>query len=261
MKRLLQICLLLICLVGFGKLYAQTEITFYTTKGNIKVMLTDTLTPVTVDSFKARVRKKFYDGLIFHRVIDGFVIQGGDPLGTGFGTPGYSTPDEPDTPTLKNVPGSIAMANSGPGTNGCQFYFNLVNNTHLDGIYTVFGMVTTGFSVVQTIGHVPVDANKKPITPVYIDSVRITQSAAAVNTIANTVKAPAIYPNPCRGTFTISLPVITTNLDILNTAGQIVYHTTANGKLNVDLHNQPAGVYVVRINNATGTAETKFIIQ
>lgn len=260
MKGLIKICLLSICIIGFIRAQAQTELTFYTTKGNIKVQLTDALTPITVDSFIVRVKQKFYDGVIFHRVISGFVVQGGDPTGTGSGVPPYHTPDEIDTPTLKNVQGSIAMANNGPGTgtDGCQFYFNLVNNNFLDGKYTVFGMTTSGFSVVQTIGHVPTNSSDKPITNVYMDSVRVTKRLA-IPTINNNI-AVNIYPNPGKGLFNIELPTLT-QLQILNATGQPVYSTSNIGKATIDLRDQPAGVYIVRITNESGTALGKLVLQ
>jgi cyclophilin family peptidyl-prolyl cis-trans isomerase len=259
MKNLIKVFVLALCLISFNKAGAQTELTFYTTKGIIKVQLTDALTPITVDSFIARVKKKFYDGLTFHRVIDGFVVQGGDPLGNGTGDPGYATPDEPDTPTLKNVQGSIAMANKGAGTNGCQFYFNLVNNASLNGIYTVFGMVTSGFSNVQTIGHVPVDANNKPLTPVYMDSVRITKRLA-VPILENNI-AMRISPNPCNGVCNINLPAIVTNVDVVNIEGRTVYHAEATGTLEINLRDQPKGLYIVHVTNEHGTFETKLVVQ
>ncbi len=259
MKNLLQIGAIAALLACSYNASAQTELTYYTSMGNFKVALTDTRTPRTVDSFKARVLHKFYDGLIFHRVIAGFVIQGGDPLGTGYGGPGYTTPDEFDT-SLKNVTGSIAMANSGPNTNGSQFYFNLVNNASLNGGYTVFGMVTTGLSVVQNIGLVPVNSADKPLTDVVIDSIRITKYPAAVAAVANELNV-AVYPNPCRGSFNIDLPEVATKVEVLSVSGQLVYTTAGKGTLKIDLRNQPAGLYMVRGSNANGSFERKVIVQ
>ncbi len=259
MKNLIKIFVLAIYLISFNRAGAQTEVTFYTTKGSFKVALTDTLTPVTVDSFKARVSQKFYDGLIFHRVIDGFVVQGGDPLGTGFGGPGYTLPDEFSSP-LKNIQGTIAMANTGmPHSGGSQFYFNLVNNSSLDGKYTVFGQVTTNFTVVQTIGHVPVDANNKPLTNVYMDSIRITKRLAVPN-LENNI-AIHISPNPCNGICSIDLPAVATKVDIVNIEGKAVYHTEAMGIIKIDLQDQPKGLYIVHIINEKGAFETKLVVQ
>lgn len=260
MNKIKKLCLLALCAVCSYTADAQTEVTYYTSMGNFKIMLTDTLTPRTVDSFIARVAEKFYDGLIFHRVIDNFMIQGGDPLGTGTGGPGYTIPDE-FVSSLKNVPGALAMANSGPNTNGCQFYINLVTNTHLDNHYTVFGMVTNNFTVVQDIGHVTTNSSDKPVTNVVIDSIRITNlSTAAVSSIGNGV-ATTIYPNPARGMLTIDLPGITTKVELLNMAGRIVYSTEAKGKLMIDLHDLAVGLYIVRLSNEYGASESKVVVQ
>lgn len=262
MNNCYKICLFALCLMGIYKAGAQTELTYYTSMGNFKVMLTDTLTPITVDSFKARVSRKFYDGLLFHRVIDNFVIQGGDPLGNGTGGPGYATPDEYH-PSLKNVAGSLAMANSGANTNGSQYYVNLVNNASLNNRYTVFGMVTTGFSVVQAIGQVPTNpSNNKPVTNVYTDSIRITQQPGPTLIPAiNTAGGANLYPNPCRGAFTISLPALETKVEVINTQGQVIYHNSARGFLRIDLGSQPAGLYLVRLTNAAGSIQSRLMVQ
>jgi cyclophilin family peptidyl-prolyl cis-trans isomerase len=205
-----KILLLTLFAIGVLRTNAQTEATWYTSMGDFKTVLTDTLTPETVDSFIARVSEKFYDGLIFHRVIDNFMIQGGDPLGTGSGGPGYSFDDE-FVPSLKNVPGALAMANSGPNTNGSQFFINLITNAHLDNHHTVFGMTSVGFSIVQDIGNVATNSSNRPLTDVVIDSIRITNlyTPAGITSIAG-VGNISIYPNPCRGIFHIQLPNIAT---------------------------------------------------
>lgn len=260
MKKLTKVAVFLLALLAFGVAHAQTEVTYYTTMGNFKIMLTDTLTPRTVDSFIARVAGKFYDGLIFHRVIDGFMIQGGDPLGDGTGGPGYTTPDE-FVPSLKNVPGALAMANSGPNTNGSQFFINLVTNSYLNNHYTVFGMVTTGFPVVQSIGHVATDSHDKPLTNVVIDSIRITSFASAsVGSLPSGV-AFSVFPNPSCGAFVFNLPATATSLEILNMAGQVVLTMQATATTTVDLSNQPKGLYVARISGCKGSAEMKLVLQ
>ncbi len=155
----------IMCFLNTAK--AQTtDVRFFTSMGTFDIELTDNLTPVTVDSFLARVTRNFYDGLIFHRVIKNFMIQGGDPLGNGSGGSGSTIPDE-FHPSLKNVPRALSMANKGtPNTGDCQFFINLVTNSHLDNKHTVFGMVTDslGFSVVQAIGNTPTDVSDKPLT-------------------------------------------------------------------------------------------------
>ena len=116
----------------------------------------------------------FYDGIIFHRVIDGFMIQGGDPQGTGIGGPGYTIKDEfTDNDLDKNNRGTISMANSGPDTGGSQFFINIVDNNFLDGKHSVFGKVIRGMDVVDEISKVEKDANDKPLEEVKIIKARI----------------------------------------------------------------------------------------
>jgi peptidyl-prolyl cis-trans isomerase A (cyclophilin A) len=261
MKLLSNILLMGVCCMGFGAAQGQTEATWYTSKGMFKTVLTDTLTPITVDSFIARVSEKFYDGLIFHRVINNFMIQGGDPLGTGFGGPGYSIVDE-FHPTLKNVPRALAMANTSmPNTNGSQFFINLVTNSPLNNKHTVFGMVTENFSVVQAIGLVPTNASDKPLTDVVIDSIRITNLYSNVVGNVGSALQTKVSPNPCRGVATVTLPQVATTVTITNMAGETVYETTGTGRQTVDLREQPVGLYMVRIANGTGYAVHKLIVQ
>lgn len=141
-----------------------------TTMGNITIAL-DPAMPITAGNFETLVSKGFYDGTIFHRVINGFMIQGGDPTGTGMGGPGYSIPDEPTNET--NSPGAIAMANTGqPNSGGSQFFINLVNNSALqpgfDSHYPVFGNVVEGMDVVNAIGNVQTDSNNRPLQNITI---------------------------------------------------------------------------------------------
>ncbi|MBR9859831.1 peptidylprolyl isomerase [bacterium] len=158
---------------------AQTEVMFFTNYGNFIVELNDSLAPITAGNFKDLVEQKYYDGVIFHRVIDNFMIQGGDPTGTGSGGPGYTIPDE-FHPSLSNVQRTISMANSGPNTGGSQFFINLVNNTYLDynkmpfsSRHAVFGEVTSGFDIVQTIGKVQTNSSDRPLEDVVMDSIRV----------------------------------------------------------------------------------------
>ncbi|MCX6709381.1 MAG: peptidylprolyl isomerase [Candidatus Woesearchaeota archaeon] len=123
--------------------------------------------PVTAGNFKKLAEDGFYNGVIFHRVMNGFMIQGGDPTGTGYGGPGYSIKDEFTTHN-KNSRGTIAMANSGPNTGGSQFFINLVDNTHLNSKHPVFGEVVQGMNVVDAIAGVPVNSANKPLTEVKI---------------------------------------------------------------------------------------------
>jgi peptidylprolyl isomerase len=135
--------------------------------GNITIAL-DPDMPITAGNFETRIQKGYYDGIIFHRVINGFMIQGGDPTGTGQGGPGYTIQDE-FTSHNKNSRGAIAMANTGlPNSGGSQFFVNLVDNNYLDGKHPVFGNVIGGMDVVDAIGKVQTDANGRPLQNVTI---------------------------------------------------------------------------------------------
>jgi cyclophilin family peptidyl-prolyl cis-trans isomerase len=146
---------------------------FETSMGNFTIELFEAQTPKTVDNFVKLAEKNFYDGVIFHRVIDGFMIQGGDPTGTGRGGPGYQFADEIH-PQLKHTgEGILSMANAGPNTNGSQFFITLVPTPHLDGKHTVFGKVVEGMDVVKKIGKTPTARGDRPVTDVVMKSVRI----------------------------------------------------------------------------------------
>jgi peptidylprolyl isomerase len=123
--------------------------------------------PVTAGNFESLVKKGFYDGVIFHRVIDGFMIQGGDPTGTGTGGPGYMIRDEFTGPS-RNDRGTVSMANAGPNTGGSQFFINLVNNNFLDGRHPVFGKVVEGMDVVDAISRVKTGPGDRPLQDVTI---------------------------------------------------------------------------------------------
>ena len=123
--------------------------------------------PITAGNFQKLVEKGFYDGTIFHRIIDGFMIQGGDPEGTGMGGPGYTIEDE-FTDNNRNDRGTIAMANAGPNTGGSQFFINLVDNNFLDGKHPAFGKVIEGLDVVDKISKVETDSNDRPLEEVVI---------------------------------------------------------------------------------------------
>ncbi len=126
--------------------------TFTTSKGEIRLELFDDKTPKTVDNFEKLVSDGFYDGLTFHRVIDDFMVQGGCPQGTGTGGPGYTFEDEFHADLKHDVPGTLSMANSGPNTNGSQFFITHVPTSWLDGKHTVFGRVLAdGQEVVNAI--------------------------------------------------------------------------------------------------------------
>ena len=144
----------------------QKLVRLETNMGNITIAL-DPSMPVTAGNFETLVKKGYYDGVIFHRIIDGFMLQGGDPTGTGRGGPGYVIKDE-FTKNNRNDRGTISMANAGPNTGGSQFFINLVNNNFLDTKHPVFGKVVDGMDVVDKIAKVKTDANDRPLQNVTI---------------------------------------------------------------------------------------------
>ena len=162
--------------------------TIDTSCGTIDVELLPKIAPIGVNNFVFLAQKGFYDGLTFHRIVKDFVIQGGDPKGDGSGGPGYQFPIETSKEQTFDSPGLLAYANSGPDTNGSQFFITLSPQPSLDpgpnGSYTIFGRVTKGMNVVTAIGDVPTVAGPgcpqgeqcSPSQPVYIDSVVIAES-------------------------------------------------------------------------------------
>jgi peptidyl-prolyl cis-trans isomerase A (cyclophilin A) len=161
---------------------------FHTTMGAITCSLFEKEAPKTVGNFvglaggtkewtepktQAKVKKRFYDGLIFHRVIPNFMIQGGDPEGTGRGGPGYRFEDEFSSGMKFDQPGKLAMANAGPNTNGSQFFITTVATPWLDNRHTIFGQVVEGQDVVRAIEAVKKDGRDKPLTPVVIEKLEI----------------------------------------------------------------------------------------
>lgn len=160
----------------------------YTSMGNIVCRLFEKSAPKTVANFIGLATGKkpwtdpetgqlkhtpLYTGTTFHRVIPGFMIQGGDPVGNGTGTPGYQFDDEIDPNRSFDKPGILAMANSGPNTNGSQFFITVAPAPHLDGHYSIFGEVVSGQDVADAISQVPRDAGDKPLTPVRIRRIAI----------------------------------------------------------------------------------------
>ena len=154
---------------------ATTTATFETTKGTFSIELFSERAPKTVANFVKLARDGFYDGLIFHRVIEDFMIQGGDPEGTGMGGPGYTIDDEFHPELRHDAPGILSMANAGPNTGGSQFFITLAATPWLDDRHAVFGRVTDGMDVVEEIGSVETDAGDRPVEDVRIESVGIEE--------------------------------------------------------------------------------------
>lgn len=163
---------------------------FETSKGNIKIKLFSDKTPKTVENFVGlaegtkeftdpqtdkKVKRPFYDGLIFHRVIPNFMIQGGCPVGQGTGGPGYRFEDEIVKDLKHDKPGKLSMANAGPNTNGSQFFITVAATPWLDGRHTVFGEVVEGYDVVESISKVKTASMDKPLEPITIKHVKIVR--------------------------------------------------------------------------------------
>ncbi len=146
---------------------------FETSMGTFKVELFEDKAPRTAQNFISLVNKGFYNGLIFHRVIDGFMIQGGDPKGNGTGGPGYVIPDEFHKDLKHTGAGMLSMANAGPNTGGSQFFITLDATPWLDGKHAIFGKVVEGLDVVKAIGKVKTGAQDRPQTDVVMKKITI----------------------------------------------------------------------------------------
>ena len=152
----------------------MSNVKIHTSRGTIAVELFDDDAPKTVENFRKLAADHFYDGVIFHRVIRDFMIQGGDPDGTGTGGPGYTFKDEiNDHPIVR---GALAMANAGPDTNGSQFFIVTADAAPwLDGKHTVFGRVTDGMDAVDAIESLPTGLNDRPLDPPAIESIELDE--------------------------------------------------------------------------------------
>ncbi|MCG9973140.1 peptidylprolyl isomerase [Christiangramia crocea] len=191
------------CNEEYPELEDGMYVEFKTSMGPIIAELYFEETPMTVANFVSLAEgtsemvdstykgKKYYDGLIFHRIIDGFVIQGGDPTGTGSGGPGYKFPDEFSDSLSHDEKGTLSMANAGPGTNGSQFFITLGPVQQLDPRHTVFGKVVKGLDVVDAIGKVETGPRDRPVEDVVMNEVNIIRKGSA----AKNFKAPEVLEN------------------------------------------------------------------
>ena len=190
MKKTTPLFIGILLTVGMMSTYAETAI-IKTSEGSITCELFTKDAPNTVANFVGlatgakefkdlktgkMVKRFFYNGLIFHRVISGFMIQGGDPLGTGTGGPGYQFDNE-NTNVSFSKPGVLAMANAGPNTNGSQFFITVEPQPSLEGDYSVFGQVIAGQDIADKISNVPTSPDDRPVTPVVIESITIQKDA------------------------------------------------------------------------------------
>ena len=194
-------------------LAAGTYAVFSTTEGKITVRLFESDAPITVKNFielaegskewthpstHKKSTDKLFDGTIFHRVIPDFMIQGGDPAGTGMGGPGYRFQDETKgSPHKFDKPGKLAMANSGPGTNGCQFFITEVPTPHLNQRHTIFGQCdTSSLDVVKAIARVAQDSQNKPLTPVVLKKVTIVREGQPLPHAPSAAPQTTLKPAP-----------------------------------------------------------------
>jgi cyclophilin family peptidyl-prolyl cis-trans isomerase len=157
---------------------ANRKVTFRTNQGTFKVEMLEDSAPKTAENFITLVQKGFYNGVIFHRVIDGFMIQGGDPTGTGRGGPGYQIQDEFGKGLRHDVEGMLSMANAGPNTGGSQFFVTLAPTPWLDGKHAIFGKVVEGMDVVRKIGKVQTRPGDRPAQDVVMEEVSLEGAPA-----------------------------------------------------------------------------------
>lgn len=165
----------LVFLLVFNMAEENKKVELETNHGKIVIELYSVEMPVTAGNFEKLVSEGFYNGVIFHRIIEGFMIQGGDPTGTGMGDPSIPKIQDEFTGTAldKNNRGTLSMANAGPNTGSSQFFINLVDNNFLDGKHPVFGKVVEGMDVVDAIAKVETGTNDKPVEEVKIISAKV----------------------------------------------------------------------------------------
>jgi cyclophilin family peptidyl-prolyl cis-trans isomerase len=158
---------------------ANPTVTFETNLGNFTAEMFEDVAPKTAGNFLKLAREGYYDGIIFHRVIKGFMIQGGDPTGTGTGGPGYQIPDEFAPGLAHTQKGTFSMANSGPNTGGSQFFITLAATPWLDGKHAIFGRVTTGLDILDKIDVVDTNPGDRPKQDVVMQKVTVNEDAPA----------------------------------------------------------------------------------
>ena len=270
MKRTYAAYLTILLVIVSKFLSAQTQVTFYTSMGTFVATMEDVKRPITVTNFVGLVNNKFYDGIIFHRVVAGFVIQGGDPTGTGSGGSGVTIVDEL-TPPVSHLQKTLGMAKtSAPNSATSQYFINLVNNTSLDANYSAFGTVITNFSVVQAIGNVPVNGNNKPITPVIMDSLRVTFTPTGIYDMGGNAENIEVFPNPISDESVVAITSHsnqTAQVVVYSQLGDIIYSGAQDlmegmnyiSLKSVNLNGIAEGMYYLTVQEGNSISQKKFI--
>ena len=246
--------------------FAQTQVDFYTSMGDFRVEVREDLMPITAGNFIDLVQAEYYDGIIFHRVVEDFVIQGGDPTGTGSGGPGYTIDDEYHQNMNHDSTGVMGMAKTAaPNSAGSQFYFIIGPQSFLDVNYAVFGTCIQNVQILEDMNVVQVNSNDRPLVDIVMDSLRVVPGTTAIQEIVNRVEIEA-YPNPFIGPVTINYEVETAGdveLTIHDLQGRLV-RTLFNGKNPSGIHSiewdgtgmtrtsVPQGAYYLTLTTSSG---------
>lgn len=262
-----KILLILALCISFG-LQSQTLVDFYTTKGDFRVQLREDLMPITANNFISLVDTGFYDGIFFHRVVKGFVIQGGDPAGNGTGGPGYTIMDEYHPSMNHDSAGVIAMAKTSlPNSAGSQFYFTLAATPNLNRTYAAFGSCIEGLDVIMDIGDVAVGTNDRPIFGVRMDSVRLYDPSASNDNLQAEVLTE-VYPNPFKEQADIRYQIRHAGhveVTVSDLQGRII-QTLANEQkapgiyeIQWDASESAAGSYLLSVKTEKGVSTRKLV--
>lgn len=256
---------ILVALLAFSSftVSAQTLVDFYTTESNFRIELREDLMPITAGNFIKLVKEGYYDGITFHRVIRGFMIQGGDPTGTGTGGPGYKIDDEFHPDMRHDSAGVISMANAGPNTGGSQFFITLSEQNRLDPKHPVFGSVVLGMNNVENIGKVRTSGNpnNRPLEEVVMTKVEISSGGVLSVERPVTEVLTEAYPNPFKESVHINFEVKKegfVKVDVLDMQGRLVERLMDEKRIpeivSLDWSNATAeaGVYHLQITTPSG---------
>ena len=247
---------------------AQTDARFYTSFGEFDVTLRDDLVPITAGNFISLADTQFYDGIIWHRVVKNFVNQSGDPTGTGSGGPGYTIPDEFHQQLRHYKRGILSMANSGPNTGGSQFFITMKQVLYLDSLHAVFGEVINGMAVIDSIEDVAVDGNDRPLSPVFIDSIRVLVPASRMSELNSDLILGSVAPNPFSGELTVFLGLRksrSVTVELLDAYGRRVFHHDAlnlapgDHQISLDVGELASGIYFCRISDGVTVVSRKVV--